>query len=411
MTSADTEAVSYWAVPKCSKDVERFMRLANYNWSFIKNFSKLGEPLHAVVGKHKFKFGEEQQNAFDLLKQALVNFPVLALPKQTGEFVLDCDASKNAFGAELLQMQNGAEHVVAYGSEALTKEQRRYCTTRKELPGEKHGNADVLSRMPHPGHCNSYVAGVAVEDLLCVMADNQWGSFSREVDVVPMAAQKARVGEGRAFENPVSGSVCQGVGATAALDIGDRAIWGFTLSDLHEAQSADNDLGYIIEWLVNSSSPTERDLFLSSPCAKSYWITKEKFLFIKGVLYRQQDGGEEKVFSDQGSNFESKLFTSLCEVLEIHKARTTPYRPSANGQVERYNRTLMDAIRCYIGDSQDKWNIHLPQIAGALRSAVNRSTGFNANKLMLGREVNTPAYLMFPHTSPARVPADLNEEY
>ncbi len=46
-----------------------------------------------------------------------------------------------------------------------------------------------------------------------------------------------------------------------------------------------------------------------------------------------------QVFTDQGRNFESKLFTALCDALEIHKARTTPYRPSANGQVERFNRT------------------------------------------------------------------------
>ena len=106
-----------------------------------------------------------------------------------------------------------------------------------------------------------------------------------------------------------------------------------------------------------------------------------------------------QVFSDQGRNFESKLFAELCRVLHIHKARTTPYRPSSNGQVERYNRILMDAVRCFIGKSQDQWDIHLQQIAGALRASVNRQTGFTANKLMLGREVNTPAYLMFPQVS------------
>ena len=94
------------------------------------------------------------------------------------------------------------------------------------------------------------------------------------------------------------------------------------------------------------------------------------------------------------------------QALEVHKARTTPYRPSANGQVERYNRTLMDAVRCYIKNSQDQWDLHLPQISGALRSAVNRSTGYSANMLMLGREVNTPAYLMFPTGAPQHASPD-----
>jgi transposase InsO family protein len=102
-----------------------------------------------------------------------------------------------------------------------------------------------------------------------------------------------------------------------------------------------------------------------------------------------------QVFTDQGRNFENKLFTSICELLQIHTARTTPYRPSANGQVERWNRTLMDAVRCYIDKAQDHWDEHLAQITGALRSAVNRHTGYTANRRMLDREVNTPADPMF----------------
>ena len=58
-----------------------------------------------------------------------------------------------------------------------------------------------------------------------------------------------------------------------------------------------------------------------------------------------------EMLTDQGRNFESKLFTQICKILEIHKTRTTPYRPSANGQVERFNRTLMDAVRCFKGRS------------------------------------------------------------
>ena len=107
-----------------------------------------------------------------------------------------------------------------------------------------------------------------------------------------------------------------------------------------------------------------------------------------------------QLFSDQGRNFESKLFEAVCKALQIHKARTTPYRPSANGQVERFNRTLVEAIRCFLGKSQNKWDLHIQQIAGAIRSSVNRSTGFTPNKLMLGREVNTPAQLMFPIAHP-----------
>ena len=85
---------------------------------------------------------------------------------------------------------------------------------------------------------------------------------------------------------------------------------------------------------------------------------------------------------------------AVCDLLKIHKARTTPYRPSANGQVERQNRSLMDAVRCFVDSSQKNWDEHLPQLAGAMRSCINRSTGFTPNMLMLGRETNQPADLM-----------------
>ena len=91
------------------------------------------------------------------------------------------------------------------------------------------------------------------------------------------------------------------------------------------------------------------------------------------------------LFSNQGRNFESRIFAAMCDILQIQKSRTTPYRPSANGQAERYNRTLMDAVRCFIGKNQNQYDIYLPQLAGAIRSSVSRSTGYTANTLMLGR--------------------------
>ena len=102
-----------------------------------------------------------------------------------------------------------------------------------------------------------------------------------------------------------------------------------------------------------------------------------------------------QVFTDQGRNFESSLFREMCDLLHIHKSRTTPYRPSANGQVERCNRTLMAAVRCFIGKNQRSWDQYLPQLAGALRSSVNRSTGYTPNMMMLGREIGLPAELIF----------------
>jgi hypothetical protein len=60
----------------------------------------------------------------------MVRAPVLALPNATDPFILDTDASDKSVGAELIQIQEGGERAVAYGSLTLTPEQQKYCTTR-----------------------------------------------------------------------------------------------------------------------------------------------------------------------------------------------------------------------------------------------------------------------------------------
>jgi len=109
------------------------------------------------------------------------------------------------------------------------------------------------------------------------------------------------------------------------------------------------------------------------------------------------------IFTDQGRNFESNLFKAICDLLHIQKTRTTPYRPGANGQVERFNRTLMNAVRCFVSKQQGNWDENITQFTGAIRSFVNRSTGLSPNQVMLGRKVNSPVDLVFP-------PAQENED-
>ena len=100
------------------------------------------------------------------------------------------------------------------------------------------------------------------------------------------------------------------------------------------------------------------------------------------------------VHTDQGRNFTSHLFENLCDNLDCVKTRTTPYRPSSNGQVERYNRMILSFIRCFVSDTSC-WDDHLPMLAMSLRSTVNRTTGYTANMLQLGREVRMPWDVVF----------------
>ena len=94
-----------------------------------------------------------------------------------------------------------------------------------------------------------------------------------------------------------------------------------------------------------------------------------------------------ELHSDQGRNFESRMFKEVSDLLKIVKTRTTPYRPSVNCQVERMNRTILQIFRCFFQGHQEDWDLHLATVGMAIRSTVNRQTGFTPNFLMLGREV------------------------
>ena len=76
---------------------------------------------------------EECNISFNNLKELLTSPPILAYPNRTGLFVLDADASNFGIGAVLSQIQDEQEKVISYHSQALSKLERKYCVTRKEL--------------------------------------------------------------------------------------------------------------------------------------------------------------------------------------------------------------------------------------------------------------------------------------
>ena len=125
--------IEEWSRPRNKKEMERFLGFTNYHRAFIKEYTQLAIPLHAFTGKRTYQWGEDQERAFDELRQAMMRAPVLALPNATDTFILDTDASDRYVGADLIQVQGEEDRAVAYASLTLTPEQQNYCTTRKEL--------------------------------------------------------------------------------------------------------------------------------------------------------------------------------------------------------------------------------------------------------------------------------------
>ncbi|GJS03293.1 putative reverse transcriptase domain-containing protein [Tanacetum coccineum] len=100
------KAVKNWKSPRTPSEVRLFLGLAGYYRRFIEDFSKISKPLTVLTQKSKtFDWGEEQENAFQTLKDKLCNAPVLALPDGPKDFVVYSDAV--GIGTGCLLMQRG----------------------------------------------------------------------------------------------------------------------------------------------------------------------------------------------------------------------------------------------------------------------------------------------------------------
>ena len=125
------EDVKTWPVPDCLKSVRQFL---GYYRRFIPSFADLAEPLVALTGKDvPFIWRPAFAAAFTSLRDAMIRALNLAFPTESGDYILNTDASNFGLGGVLSQIQNDVECVIAYCSRALRPSQRKYCTTKREM--------------------------------------------------------------------------------------------------------------------------------------------------------------------------------------------------------------------------------------------------------------------------------------
>eukprot|EP00731_Ephydatia_muelleri_P004970 Em0002g1146a len=121
-------------MPNSIQDVRQFLGLVGYYRKYIPHFAAIARPLHQLTERgREFQWTQECIHAFDELKSRLLSAPILSFPDFEKPFILDTDACQYGIGAVLSQDHDGEEKVVAYGSRTLSKAERKYCVTRKEL--------------------------------------------------------------------------------------------------------------------------------------------------------------------------------------------------------------------------------------------------------------------------------------
>nr|GEU99449.1 hypothetical protein [Tanacetum cinerariifolium] len=103
---AKIEAIKDWASPKTPIEIRQFLGLVGYYRRFNEGFSKIDRPMMKLTQKSmNFDWGENEEAAFQLLKQKLSSAPILALPEGSENFMVYCDASHKGLGTVLMQKE------------------------------------------------------------------------------------------------------------------------------------------------------------------------------------------------------------------------------------------------------------------------------------------------------------------
>ena len=115
-----------------------------------------------------------------------------------------------------------------------------------------------------------------------------------------------------------------------------------------------------------------------------------------------------KLYSDQGSNFMSKLFRSLCSELGIQRTSTTSYQPQGNAMIERTNRTIEECLSNYVSQYQHELAKFLPFAMMAYRSSNHSVTKYSPAYVVLVSLLSLPVDCIYstPQTAINAKPSD-----
>ena len=136
-TPTNVAKVAGFPSPTTRKKLQSFLGVANFNRRFIKDFSKIVQPLSIMTSsKRKFEWGPEQDEAFQQIKHCISQAPALRLADWSKEFHIQTDASDISVGAVLFQQgDQGERYPLAYHSKTLNKTERNWSATEKEMFG------------------------------------------------------------------------------------------------------------------------------------------------------------------------------------------------------------------------------------------------------------------------------------
>ncbi|GJT04093.1 putative reverse transcriptase domain-containing protein [Tanacetum coccineum] len=390
---------------------------------------EIAKPLVVLTRQSKtFDWGEEQENAFQTLKDKLCNAPVLALPDGPENFVVYCDASGLGLGCVLMQRSK----VITYTSRQLKILEKNYTTHDLELgvvPGKANVVADALSRKervkPKRVIAMNMTLQTSIKDRILAArkeASNEFAGLQKGLDEMVELRNDGALYYLDKIWVPLKGDVRTLImdkahklkysvhpGADKMYyDLRDRYWWSGMKKDIamyvskcltclkvkaeHQRQSGLLQQFKIPEWkwegiamdfmtkLPRTSSGHDTIWVIVDRLTKSahflpkredYKMKRLARLYLNEIVARH--GVPILIISNRDSRFTSRFWQSMQEALGTRLDMSTAYHPQTDGQSERTIQTLEDMLRACVLDFGGSWDVHLPLVEFSYNNSYHSS--------------------------------------
>ncbi|GJR49913.1 putative reverse transcriptase domain-containing protein [Tanacetum coccineum] len=369
--------------------------------------------------KVTFEWGDKQEAAFQLIKQKLCSAPILALPEESEDFIIYCDASIKGLGAVLMQR----EKVIAYASRQLKIHEKNYTTHDLELGAvteaqkpENIKNEDVggmlIENSKDPEKLRTEKLEPRADGTLCLNGRSWLPCYGDLRTVIMHESHKSKYsihpGSDKMYQDMKKLYWWPNMKADIATYV-SKCLTCAKVKAEHQRPSGllvqpeipqwkwDNitmdfitklpksSQGYDTIWVIVDRL-TKSAIFV--PMRETDPMEKLARMYLKEVVTRH--GIPVSIICDRDPRFASNFWRSLQKALGTNLDMSTAYHPQTDGQSERTIQTLKDMLRACVIDFGKGWVNHLPLVEFSYNNSYHASIKAAPFEALYGQKCRSP---------------------